>query len=52
MNRTCLPILLLLAALLAGCGNKGPLVLPDKADDAAKTKVDPNAKQPEPPAHR
>ena len=51
MNRTRFVILLLLGALLAGCGNKGPLVMPDKAD-AAKTKVDPNAKQPEPPAHR
>ena len=51
MNRNRLLIALLAAALLAGCGNKGPLVLPDKAD-AQKAKVDPHAKQPEPPAHR
>ena len=51
MNRTRFVILLLLAALLLGCGQKGPLVMPDKPDDA-KAKVDPNAKQPEPPVHR
>ena len=53
MNAPRFVILLVLAALLAGCGNKGPLVLPDKDKaDAAKAKVDPAAKQPEPPAHR
>lgn len=30
-------MLLVLCALLAGCGNKGPLVLPDKSPQAQPT---------------
>lgn len=39
MNRRSLAVLLLLslAAALAACGNKGPLVLPDKSGAAKKT---------------
>lgn len=36
MNTTRLSLLTIAAALaLAGCGNKGPLVLPDEPEDAA-----------------
>ena len=35
MNTTRLSLLMIAAALaLAGCGNKGPLVLPDEPEDA------------------
>lgn len=48
MNRRILQLaLLLLAAALAACGTKGPLVLPDQ-DAAAKKK--PATTQPAPPA--
>ena len=39
MTRRTLSVLMLLplAAALAACGNKGPLVLPDKSAQAKKT---------------
>ena len=39
MTRRTLAVLMLLplAAALAACGNKGPLVLPDKSAQAKKT---------------
>jgi predicted small lipoprotein YifL len=46
-----LSIALLLLAFLAGCGQKGPLVLPDHADEAKAAKTGEAAKQPEPPVH-
>jgi predicted small lipoprotein YifL len=35
-SKPSLPILLIIAALLAGCGHKGPLYLPSQKPAAAK----------------
>jgi predicted small lipoprotein YifL len=36
--RPCLPLLLILLALLTGCGNKGPLTLPGDPTDTSRTR--------------
>jgi len=36
--RPLLPLLLILLALLTGCGNKGPLTLPDGQTDTSRTR--------------
>lgn len=40
MNRRLALALIVLSLLLSACGNKGPLVLPDKPDQPAPTADD------------
>ena len=48
MRRLLLPPLCLMAAVLAGCGNKGPLYLPNNPNPPVYV---PPAKTPPAPAH-
>ena len=50
MNRTRLPVLLVAALALAGCGNKGPLVMPTAPVESAPVLPDDSAPAPAEPA--